>query len=195
VTVDQTIAAAPKKKHRRQMSEAAAKARSKDSLRALSKLAERVDGTYRIKNQAPLLVPLRELARSMDPDALSEQVTASVESHRNTLADNRRVCSTVSSWSTSPSRWSGSAARVFTEAQARHRRPDAASAYVVPVGNLRPVGHGSPHRGSLRTAASSASESARCAIDRWPGGRLEEGHGIAPLSTNRAIISPTVAVQ
>jgi len=90
-TVDQIIAATPKKKHRQQMSKVAAKARSKDSLKALSKLAEHVDGKYRIKNQAPLLVPLRDLARSMDPDALREQVTASVEGYRNTLADNRRV--------------------------------------------------------------------------------------------------------
>ena len=91
VTIDQIIAAAPKKKHRRRLSEAAAKARSKDSLKALSKLAERVDGKYRIKNQAPLLIPLRDLAHSMDPDRLREQVTKSVESYRNTLADNRRV--------------------------------------------------------------------------------------------------------
>ena len=90
-TVDQIIAAAPKKKDRQRISKTAAKARSKDSLKAFSKLAERVDGKYRIKNQAPLLVPLRDLAHSMDPDALREQVAASVESYRNTLADNRRV--------------------------------------------------------------------------------------------------------
>jgi uncharacterized protein (DUF2252 family) len=90
-TVDQIIAAAPKKKHRKQLSKEAAKARSKDSLKALSKLAEHVDGKYRIKNQAPLLLPLRDLAHSMDPDALREQVTGSLESYRSTLADNRRV--------------------------------------------------------------------------------------------------------
>jgi uncharacterized protein (DUF2252 family) len=90
-TLEQIIAASPKKKHRQQISKLAAKARSKDSLKAFSKLAERVDGKYRIKNQAPLLVPLRDLAHSMDPDALREQVAASVESYRSTLADNRRV--------------------------------------------------------------------------------------------------------
>ncbi len=90
-TVDQIIAAAPKKKHRQQISKEAKKARSKDSLKALSKLAEHVDGKYRIRNQAPLLVPLRDLAHAIDPDALRDQVTASVESYRDTLADNRRV--------------------------------------------------------------------------------------------------------
>jgi uncharacterized protein (DUF2252 family) len=90
-TLDQIIAAAPKKKDRKKMSKGAKKARSKDSLKALNKLAEHVDGKYRIKNHAPLLVPLRDLAKSMDPDALREQVTGSLESYRNTLADNRRV--------------------------------------------------------------------------------------------------------
>ena len=90
-TVDQIAAAAPKKKDRQRISKTAKKARSKDSLKALSKLTERVDGKYRIKNQAPLLTPLRDLATSMDPDALREQVMGSLESYRNTLADNRKV--------------------------------------------------------------------------------------------------------
>ena len=41
-----------------------AKARTRDSLQALSKLAEVVDGQYRIINQPPIVVPLRELLRS-----------------------------------------------------------------------------------------------------------------------------------
>jgi len=90
-TLDQIIAATPKKKHRQRISKAAAKAQSKDSLKALSKLAEHVDGTYRIKSQPPLLLPLRELTQSMEPDALREQVINTLESYRNTLADNRRV--------------------------------------------------------------------------------------------------------
>ena len=90
-TLDQIAAATPKKKDRKKISKGAKKARSKDSLKALSKLAEQVDGKYRIKNQAPLLVPLRDLAKSMDPDALRQQVMGSLESYRTTLADNRRV--------------------------------------------------------------------------------------------------------
>ena len=89
--LDQIAAAAPKKKVRKQISKAAAKARSKGSLKALSKLAEHIDGKYRIKNEAPLLLPLRDLAKSMDPDALREQVSGSLQGYRNTLADNRRV--------------------------------------------------------------------------------------------------------
>jgi uncharacterized protein (DUF2252 family) len=90
-TLAQIAAAAPKKKDQKRISKAAAKARSKDSLKALTKLAEHVDGKYRIKSQAPLLLPLRDLKTSMHPDELREQVTGSLESYRNTLADNRRV--------------------------------------------------------------------------------------------------------
>ncbi len=90
-TVDQIIAAAPKKKSRKRISKAAAKARTKDSLKALSKLTEHVDGKYRIRSEPPLLLPLRDLAKSMVPNALREQVTASLESYRDTLDHNRRV--------------------------------------------------------------------------------------------------------
>ena len=38
------------------------KARTRDSLQALSKLGERVDGQYRIVSQPPLVVPMRDLA-------------------------------------------------------------------------------------------------------------------------------------
>ena len=37
-----------------------AKAKTKHSLQALDRLAEEVDGEYRIKSEPPLLVPLRE---------------------------------------------------------------------------------------------------------------------------------------
>ena len=41
----------------------ALKARTRDSLQALSKLAEQVDGSYRIVSQPPIVIPARELAR------------------------------------------------------------------------------------------------------------------------------------
>ena len=40
----------------------AQKARTRDSLQALSKLAEHVDGQYRIVSQPPVVVPARDLA-------------------------------------------------------------------------------------------------------------------------------------
>ena len=42
---------------------AAAKARTRDSLQALSKLGELVDGRYRIKSQPPIVVPARDVDR------------------------------------------------------------------------------------------------------------------------------------
>ena len=45
----------------------AAKARTRDSLQALSKLGERVDGQYRIVSQPPIVVPARELASHLRP--------------------------------------------------------------------------------------------------------------------------------
>ena len=46
---------------RRARRKGAAKARTRDSLQALSKLGERVDGQYRIVSQPPIVVPAREL--------------------------------------------------------------------------------------------------------------------------------------
>lgn len=66
------------------------KAKSKDSLQALSKLAEKVDGQYRIKSDPPVLVPLRDLAGNMAPDDLAAIVKGSFESYRTSLAENRR---------------------------------------------------------------------------------------------------------
>ena len=39
----------------------ARKARTRDSLQALSKLAEQVDGQYRIVSQPPIVIPAREI--------------------------------------------------------------------------------------------------------------------------------------
>ena len=46
---------------RRRAEKAAAKARTRDSLQALSKLGELVDGQYRIVSQPPIVVPMRDL--------------------------------------------------------------------------------------------------------------------------------------
>jgi uncharacterized protein (DUF2252 family) len=67
------------------------KARSKDSLRALEKLTETVDGEIRFRSEPPLLVPGREL---VDDDASTvdlEQVLRGVlETYRATLPDDRQ---------------------------------------------------------------------------------------------------------
>ena len=47
--------------------EAAAKAHTRDSLQALSKLGELDDGRYRIVNQPPVVIPVRDLAPELTP--------------------------------------------------------------------------------------------------------------------------------
>ena len=70
----------------------ARKARSRDSLQALSKLAEQVDGTYRIISQPPIVVPLRDLDTSfgLTADQMWEEVRGQLRSYRSTLQDDRR---------------------------------------------------------------------------------------------------------
>ena len=53
--------------------EAAAKAHTRDSLQALSKLGELDDGRYRIVNQPPVVIPLRDLAPELTPDRLEQR--------------------------------------------------------------------------------------------------------------------------
>ena len=69
-----------------------AKAHTRDSLQALSKLAERVDGKYRIVSQPPIVVPVRELAATygLSGDDVEKAVRQQLRSYRATLPDDRR---------------------------------------------------------------------------------------------------------
>jgi uncharacterized protein (DUF2252 family) len=68
------------------------KARTRDSLQALSKLGERVDGEYRIVSQPPIVVPSRDLAATygLSPDEVEPLLRAQFRSYRSTLQDDRR---------------------------------------------------------------------------------------------------------
>ena len=67
-----------------------AKARTRDSLSALSKLAEVVDGRYRIVSQPPVVIPLRELAPELSPDQLGHMLREQFRSYRATLQPDRK---------------------------------------------------------------------------------------------------------
>jgi uncharacterized protein (DUF2252 family) len=69
-----------------------AKAHTRDSLQALSKLGELVDGHYRIVSQPPIVVPLRDLAASyhLSPDEISHGIHEQFRAYRATLEDDRR---------------------------------------------------------------------------------------------------------
>ncbi|POH62379.1 DUF2252 domain-containing protein [Cryobacterium zongtaii] len=70
----------------------AAKARSRDSMQALSKLAELVDGQYRIISQPPIVIPVRDLAESLglSSDDVQAAVLEQLRSYRESLQDDRR---------------------------------------------------------------------------------------------------------
>jgi len=70
----------------------AAKARTRDSLQALSKLGERVDGQYRIVSQPPIVVPARELAATygLSRDQMERVIREQFRAYRATLRDDQR---------------------------------------------------------------------------------------------------------
>ena len=70
----------------------ARKAHTRDSLQALSKLAEQVDGRYRIVSQPPVVIPLRDLAPriGLSVDELEHVIHEQFRAYRATLQDDRR---------------------------------------------------------------------------------------------------------
>jgi hypothetical protein len=69
-----------------------AKARTRDSLQALSKLGELVDGQYRIVSQPPIVVPMRDLETTygIPPDAMERVIREQFRAYRATLPEDRR---------------------------------------------------------------------------------------------------------
>ena len=69
------------------------KAHTRDSLQALSKLAELVDGTYRIVSQPPIVVPSRDFqaAYGISPDELRQAIHEQFRAYRATLQADRRT--------------------------------------------------------------------------------------------------------
>ena len=80
------------KKAEKRAEKSAEKARTRDSLQALSKLGERVDGRSRIASQPPIVVPARDLAATygMSPDQAEHAVHEQFRAYRATLQDDRR---------------------------------------------------------------------------------------------------------
>jgi uncharacterized protein (DUF2252 family) len=70
----------------------AAKAHTRDSLQALSKLCELIDGQYQIVSQPPVLVPARHLSATygLSPDEVLPVIHDQFRAYRATLQDDRR---------------------------------------------------------------------------------------------------------
>jgi uncharacterized protein (DUF2252 family) len=82
-----------KKAERRRLQKNLDKARNKDSLRALKKLTETVDGHVRIADRPPLLVPIDRLAEreGRDPAEISKLLEGLLATYRDSLDDQAQV--------------------------------------------------------------------------------------------------------
>jgi len=76
----------------KQAAKTVAKAHTRDSLRALSKLGELVDGKYRIVSKPPIVVPLRDLAATygLSADETEHAIREQFRAYRQTLQRDRR---------------------------------------------------------------------------------------------------------
>ena len=89
VAMEQVQALDPKAVKR--VEKGAAKARAKDSLRALNRLTERVDGELRIASRPPLLVPVEELIPDREVEQRVEnEIRAVLDHYAETLKGDRR---------------------------------------------------------------------------------------------------------
>jgi uncharacterized protein (DUF2252 family) len=80
------------KRAKKSAEKAVAKAHTRDSLQALSKLGEVVDGRYRIVSQPPIVVPARELAATygLSADEAERAIHAQFRAYRATLRNDQR---------------------------------------------------------------------------------------------------------
>jgi uncharacterized protein (DUF2252 family) len=75
---------------RKRLQRTVAKARTKDSLRAFSKLTTSVDGEPRIAGDPPLIVPIAEMVDSAQAGVLYEAMRSVIRAYRHTLQGDRR---------------------------------------------------------------------------------------------------------
>jgi len=69
----------------------AAKAQSKDSLRALDRLTEEVDGQVRFRSEPPILVPGEQLVAAADGRSIMEMLKGVMVAYRESLAPELQV--------------------------------------------------------------------------------------------------------
>jgi uncharacterized protein (DUF2252 family) len=79
-------------KARKNLNKTIRKAHTRDSLGALPKFAEVVDGRHRIVSQPPVIIPLRDLAASyeMTPDQARNVIEDQFRAYKATLSNDRR---------------------------------------------------------------------------------------------------------
>ena len=80
------------RKIEKRFDKSAAKARSRDSMQALAKLTEVVDGAHRIVSDPPIVVPARDLLATygIEPDELEQVILEMFHEYRGSLPLDRR---------------------------------------------------------------------------------------------------------
>jgi uncharacterized protein (DUF2252 family) len=87
------LAAAPRDtsaRLKKSLNRQVAKAQSKDHLRAVSKLTERVNGELRIVSKPPLVIPIEELAGELDPETIVAEMRVLLGKYKRSLKSDRR---------------------------------------------------------------------------------------------------------
>ena len=93
IDVDEIAALAAQQgtpKQQRRFERNVAKARSKDSMKAFTKLTEVVDGEPRIAGDPPLIVPIEDVVSGVEAVELEEFVRGVIRDYRRTLSADRR---------------------------------------------------------------------------------------------------------
>ena len=85
------LAAQKQKQQIKAVKQAAAKAQTKDSLKAFAKLTHEVDGEPRIISDPPLIVPIHELAGDEDREAITAELMELFRGYRRSLQPDRRT--------------------------------------------------------------------------------------------------------
>jgi uncharacterized protein (DUF2252 family) len=75
----------------RQLRRGGLKAHTRDSLQALSKLGEMAGDRYRIASQAPIVIPVRDLAPKLSPGRLDELIRQQFGAYRASLPPDMRL--------------------------------------------------------------------------------------------------------
>jgi uncharacterized protein (DUF2252 family) len=78
------------RKQVRRTEQTLAKARTRDSMSAFSKLTHMVDGEPRIVSDPPLIEPIEDLAHGLEAEALTEALHNVLRAYRKTLETDRR---------------------------------------------------------------------------------------------------------
>ena len=91
----------------------ARKARTRDSLQALSRLGELAGGRYRIVSQPPVIVPARDLAATygIAPDVIGQVIRDQLRAYRATCSWTGATCLSISrswTWPARSSAWAAS---------------------------------------------------------------------------------------